>query len=50
MPSPPPRYHPVSQAMHWLLALMIIGSLSVGLTMTELPLSPLRLKLYNWHK
>ncbi len=44
------RYHPVSISLHWLLALMILISLSVGLYMTSLPLSPTRLKLYNWHK
>jgi cytochrome b561 len=37
-------------ALHWLLALMILGSLAMGLYMTSLPLSPTRLKLYNWHK
>lgn len=45
-----PRYHPVSMALHWLLALLILGSLAVGLYMTGLPFSPQRLKLYNWHK
>ncbi|MDO8418942.1 MAG: cytochrome b [Rubrivivax sp.] len=45
-----PRWHPGSMALHWLLALMILGSLVVGLTMTGLPFSPMRLKLYNWHK
>lgn len=44
------RYHPVSMALHWLLALMILASLVVGLTMTGLPFSPTRLRLYNWHK
>ena len=44
------RYGPVAMGFHWLLALMIIGSLSVGLYMSDLPFSPLRLKLYNWHK
>ncbi|MDQ0022791.1 cytochrome b561 [Variovorax paradoxus] len=37
-------------ALHWLLAAMIVGSLGVGLYMTGLPLSPARIKLYNWHK
>ncbi len=37
-------------ALHWLLALAILGSLSVGFYMAELPFSPLRLKLFNWHK
>ncbi len=44
------RYHPASMALHWLLALLILGSLAVGLYMTGLPFSPQRLKLYNWHK
>lgn len=44
------RYGSVAIAFHWLLALMVIGSLSVGLFMQDLPLSPLRLKLFNWHK
>ena len=44
------RYTHVAIAMHWLLALMIIGSLSLGLYMADLPFSPARLKLYNWHK
>ena len=50
LPSSAARYHPVSIALHWLLALMILGSLGVGLYMTGLPISPARLKLYNWHK
>ena len=37
-------------ALHWLLALMITVSFSVGLYMNELPMSPSRLKLFNWHK
>ena len=44
------RYGVVAIGFHWLLALMIIGSLGVGLYMSDLPFSPLRLKLYNWHK
>ncbi len=46
----PSRYNPVSMALHWLLALLILGSLGVGLYMTSLPFSPTRLRLYNWHK
>ena len=44
------RYTTTAIALHWLLALALLGSLAVGVTMTELPLSPLRLKLTNWHK
>ena len=44
------RYGAVAIALHWLLGLAIIGSFAVGVYMTDLPFSPLRLKLYNWHK
>lgn len=37
-------------ALHWLLALLLLGMLVVGVYMTGLPFSPQRLKLYNWHK
>ena len=50
MMRPATRYTPVAIALHWLLALAIVGSFSVGLYMSDLPFSPLRLKLYNWHK
>lgn len=45
-----PRYTPPAIALHWLLALMIVGALAFGVYMTGLPFSPQRLKLYNWHK
>ena len=45
-----PRYTAVAIVLHWLLALMIVVSFSVGLYMADLPLSPTRLRLYNWHK
>ena len=48
--APDTSYTPVAIALHWLLALMIFGSLSLGLYMADLPFSPTRLKLYNWHK
>jgi len=44
------RYTPVAVALHWLLALAIVGAFGVGLYMADLPFSPARLKLYNWHK
>ncbi len=44
------RYGLVAIALHWLLALAIVGSFGVGLYMADLPFSPARLKLYNWHK
>jgi cytochrome b561 len=44
------RYSTIAIAFHWLLALAIVGSFSVGLYMSDLAMSPLRLKLFNWHK
>lgn len=44
------RYHPVSVMFHWVLGLALIGLFAVGLYMVDLPFSPQRLKLYNWHK
>lgn len=44
------HYTRTAVALHWLLALAIVGSLCMGLYMTSLPFSPQRLKLYNWHK
>ena len=44
------RYSTPAMALHWLLALMIAIAFSVGLYMHELPLSPTRLKLFNYHK
>ena len=44
------RYTAPAIGLHWLLALMIVGSIALGVYMHELPFSPFRLKLYNWHK
>ncbi|MDC8771437.1 cytochrome b [Roseateles albus] len=46
----PLRYSAIAIALHWLLAIAIIGALGLGLYMSDLPFSPSRLKLYNWHK
>jgi cytochrome b561 len=44
------RYDPIAIALHWLLALAIAVTFSVGWYMYDLPLSPTKLKLFNWHK
>lgn len=44
------RYNRVAMALHWGLALALLGSMAVGAFMSELELSPQKLKLYNWHK
>ena len=45
-----PRYGAVAIAFHWLLALALVGAFSMGLYMADLPFSPGRVKLFNWHK
>jgi cytochrome b561 len=45
-----PRYTRTAISLHWLLALALFGLFGMGLYMTGLPMSPTRLKLYNWHK
>jgi cytochrome b561 len=47
---PAERYTTPAIALHWLLALMIMGSFALGVYMSDLPFSPTRVKLYNWHK
>ncbi len=44
------RYSLPAIVMHWLLALAIVGAFAVGLYLDELPLSPGKIKLINWHK
>ena len=43
-------YTRTAKALHWLMAVLIIGLLALGLYMHELPLSPRKLQLYAWHK
>ena len=44
------RYTRTAVFLHWLVALGLIGTFSVGFYMEGLPLSPDKLKLYSWHK
>ena len=44
------RYTRAAQALHWLMALLLVGLVSLGLYMHELPLSPRKLELYSYHK
>ena len=47
---PASRYTGTAIAIHWVLALALIGIFAFGLYMTSLPFSPTRLKYFNWHK
>lgn len=44
------RYTRTAIALHWLIALGLIGTFALGFYMADLPLSPNKLKLYSWHK
>ena len=44
------RYSNVAIGLHWLLALVVVCIFAVGAYMSDLPVSPLKLKLYNYHK
>ena len=44
------RYSLTAIVLHWVLGAALLGIFAVGLYMTDLPFSPTRLKLYNWHK
>jgi cytochrome b561 len=44
------RYSTVAIALHWLLGISIFAMFAIGIYMSDLPFSPLRLKLYNYHK
>lgn len=46
----PQRYTRPAIALHWILAVLILGNLAFGLFMVGLPLSPQKLKYLSWHK
>lgn len=46
----PAVYGRTATSLHWLLAGAIAVTFSLGWVMTELSISPLKLRLFNWHK
>ena len=44
------RYTSTAIVLHWLLAVLMLGLLWLGFYMHGLRFSPLKLKLFNWHK
>jgi cytochrome b561 len=44
------HYGAVAKTAHWMMAFMLLGSFSLGLYMADLPPSPTRLQLFNYHK
>jgi cytochrome b561 len=46
----PHRYSLPAVALHWLMAVGLLGAIAMGWYISELPMSLQRLKLINWHK
>lgn len=44
------RYDGMAIGLHWVLAVAIVGAFCVGVYMSSLPFSPLRVRLINYHK
>lgn len=45
------RYTTTAIVLHWLIALLIVGTFTLGLVMTDIPgLTPTKLKYFSWHK
>jgi len=45
-----PRYTRTAIVLHWLIALLILCGFCLGLYMTGLKFSPIKLSLYSYHK
>lgn len=45
------RYTIPAIVLHWLIAVLIVGTFTLGLVMTDIPgITPAKLKYFNWHK
>jgi cytochrome b561 len=44
------HYTAPAKLLHWLMAILLLGLLALGFYMHDLPLSPVKLQLYAWHK
>ncbi|MGC0154944.1 cytochrome b [Chromobacterium vaccinii] len=47
---PQTRYTATAIFLHWLMAIALVCLFSVGFYMHGMSLSPLKLKIYSWHK
>jgi len=48
--APPGHYTRTAVALHWLMALLITAGFTLGTTMTDLAVSPRKLRWYAYHK
>ncbi len=44
------HYTTTAKTLHWLMAILMLGTLALGFYMQDLPFSPEKLRLYSWHK
>lgn len=44
------RYGALAQGLHWLVAALVLSTAALAFYMTELPLGPDKIKVYNLHK
>ena len=44
------RYTSTAIGLHWIIAALIITAFALGWIMTDLEVSPLKLRMFNWHK
>ena len=44
------HYTRTAVSLHWLVAALIICAFGLGWTMTAMAISPLKLKMFSWHK
>jgi len=45
------RYTTTAIVLHWLIAVLIVGTFTLGLVMTDIPgFSPTKLRYFSWHK
>lgn len=44
------HYTATAKVLHWGIAVLVLGLLGLGFYMTDLALSPTKLRLYSWHK
>lgn len=44
------RYTRTAVSLHWAMAALIVSAFALGWVMTELAISPLKVKMFNWHK
>jgi cytochrome b561 len=44
------RYSATAISLHWIIAGLIICAFTLGWIMTDMEVSPLKLRMFNWHK